>query len=85
MQEIVIKIPNSLYANLKKIKGDSIAGKRIIDCVINGTVLPKGHGDLIDRSEAIKSLFDYDKGKKTIGQCIDDVPKIIEADKENEE
>lgn len=50
------------------------------NAIKNGTPLPKGHGDLIDRSEVIKSLFDYHNGKKTIGQCIDDVQTIIEAE-----
>lgn len=52
-----------------------------LEAIRYGTPLPKGHGDLIDRSEVIKSLFDYFNGKKTIGQCIDDVQTIIEADK----
>ena len=56
----------------------------VVNAIRNGTPLPKGHGDLIDRSEVIKSLFDYHKGQKTIGQCIDDVQTIIEADEESE-
>ena len=47
--------------------------------------LPKGHGDLVDINEVIKSLFDYFHGKKTIGQCIDGVYTIIESDTESEE
>lgn len=54
----------------------------ILDAVRNGTPLPKGHGNLIDINEVIKSLFDYCNGKKTIGQCIDDVQTIIEAEYE---
>lgn len=34
--KIVIDIPNSLYANLGKIKRDSIACDRILDCVRKG-------------------------------------------------
>lgn len=34
--KIVIDIPNSLYANLGKIKRNSIACDRILDCVRNG-------------------------------------------------
>ena len=49
---------------------------------INGVILLKGHGRLIDENEAIKSLFDYHKDKKTIGQCINDTPTVLEADKE---
>lgn len=54
----------------------------LVDAIKNGVVLPKGHGDLVDRSEVIKSLFDYHNGKKTIGQCIDYVTTIIEAESE---
>lgn len=35
--QIVIDIPNSIYANLSKIVNGSIASKRILDCVKNGT------------------------------------------------
>lgn len=28
------------------------------------------------QQDVIRSLFDYLEGKKTIGQCIDDCPKI---------
>ena len=31
-------------------------------------------GRLIDTSDLVKSLFDYENGKKTLGQCIDDTP-----------
>ena len=41
--KLVIEIPNSLYANLKTIKHNSIASSRILECVKNGTPLQKGH------------------------------------------
>lgn len=81
--QIVIDIPNSLYANLKKIKGDSTAGKRIVDCVINGRPLPKGHGRLIDADRFLSA--------NDCGGYIEDMevdyfnkvtPTIIEADME---
>lgn len=53
-----------------------------IIAIVDGTPLPKGHGDLIDKKEAIISLFDYYNGKKTVGQCIDKIQTIVEADKE---
>lgn len=81
--KIVIDIPKKAYENIKAEKEiDWLGVENILDCIRNGTPLPKGHGDLIYRTEAIKNLFDYHNGKKTIGQCIDDVPTIIEADKE---
>lgn len=54
--ELVIKIPNSLYANLSKIANGSIASKRILDCVKNGTPLPKGHGRIGDLDRLIQTM-----------------------------
>ena len=75
--ELVIKIPNSLYANLSKITNGSIASKRILDCVKNGIPIPKGHGRLIDGDEL--------ESRMKIGYCIvKNAPTIIEADKGEE-
>lgn len=79
--QIVIDITVELYeANIRGLEAREVWDLR--EAVENGTPLPKGHGDLIDRSEVIKSLFDYHKGKKTIGQCIEDVQTIIAAESE---
>jgi hypothetical protein len=83
--EIVIKISDTLMEYI--IQGRDLSEEQndeMACAIVDGTPLPKGHGDLIDRSEVIVSLFDYCKGKKTIGQCIDDVQTIIEADKESD-
>lgn len=53
---------------------------KLIEAVTKGKIIPNGHDELIERSETIKSLFDYHSGKKSIGQCIDDVLTVIEAD-----
>ena len=37
--KLIVEVPNSLYANLSKIQRGSIASKRILDCVKNGTPL----------------------------------------------
>lgn len=55
---------------------------KIVDAIENGTPLPKGHGDLIDR----QALIDNGIGK---GFCnwYDEIKyanPVIEADKENE-
>lgn len=87
--ELVIKIPNNY--DLSKIKNGSIASKIILDAVKNGTPLPKGHGDLIDRNEIeyMKAIHDLVWGKITSSECatkiIHSAPTIIEADKEKEE
>ena len=83
--KIVIDIPEELFNIAKDGMLNEIQSMFICGSVIQGKPLPKEYGDLIDRSEVIKSLFDYHKGQKTIGQCIDDVQTIIEADKAESE
>ena len=85
--QIVIDIPEREY---KVICGNNYVAvcacpNLLSNAIKNGTPLPEGHGRLIDENEAIKSLFDYNKGKKTIGQCINDTPTVLEADKESAE
>lgn len=92
--QIVIDIPNSLYANLQKIKNGSIACNRILDCVKNGTPLPKGHGDLIDRDafdERIRVAGgmveeelsdDFKDGVLTVLEMLKTQPTVVPADKE---
>lgn len=79
---IVIDIPKSLYANLAKIEHGTAAAKRILDCVKNGTPLPKGHGRLIDIDTAYDDFAqnDYD-----LEETIEYAPTIIKADEEGEE
>lgn len=80
--KIVIDIPEEMYKKISNSNPSYADDFSIYYAIKNGTPLPKGHGDLIDRTEAIKSLFDYHNKKKTIGQCIDNVPTIIEAESE---
>lgn len=56
--ELIVKIPRSLYANLAKIKHESIASKRILDCVRKGTPLPK---KTIDADELLKRISEKAK------------------------
>jgi hypothetical protein len=64
----------------------------IADAIQNGTILPKGHGRLIDVQDAADDLMEYKEigifgnyDKLTIRGCIDrienHVKPIIEADK----
>ena len=52
--------------------------------ILNGIPLPKGHGDLIDRS--VLRQRNYDTGFDIVVSIadIDNAPPIIEADKERE-
>lgn len=89
--QIVIDIPNSLYANISKIQRGSIASKRILDCVRGGTTLPKGHGRLIDADELKKEYphdTDWDYPVNTncfVVESIDNSPTIIDAESEDKE
>lgn len=82
--KIVIDISEEQYEIIKELvkKQNSfcLEADSAEKIITNGIPLPKEHGDLIDRTEVIKNLFDYYNGKKTIGQCIDNVPTIIEAE-----
>ena len=91
--KVVIDIPDY---NLDEVQNGSIACGMILNAVKNGTVLPKGHGDLIDRkalSKALKSGCEIcgDINTNWCERCcphnvfedlIDEAAIVIEADKE---
>lgn len=99
--KIVIDIPKSFYETLKKVDETVIvSGQRsgktlmsvIYNAIINGVPLPKGHGDLIDRSELLMEVREVDCDAAPGGydyildkQDVLDAPIIIEADTESEE
>lgn len=87
--EVVVRIPKEVYEKIQQIDR-IILGRRngktiefaLWNGVKNGTVLPKGHGDLKDIAE-IERLWqkgDYD----SIVSALLFAPTIIEADKEVE-
>lgn len=84
--ELVIRIPEEIRIALIN-NGRLLLGHRrscdsyIKEAIINGTPLPKGHGRLID-ADALWRKWVIDAIGK---QEIDDVPTIIEADRESEE
>ncbi len=41
--KLIVDVPHSLYENLSTIKNESVAGKRIFECVKNGTPIKTGH------------------------------------------
>jgi hypothetical protein len=79
MQEIVIKIPEEIYKNKNYIDYFGCSSLTLADAIENGTVLPKGHGRLIDESQ-ITGTFTWDNGYI---ECF--APTIIEADKAESE
>lgn len=78
--KIVIEIPEGIYQSVKT--GMWCGSPTVGQAILNGTLLPKGHGRLIDadayRKEMMNSReFDFFK-------TLDIQPTIIEADKETE-
>lgn len=84
--QIVIDIPEEDYEYLKLHNKDGL-----YNAILNGKPLPKGHGRLIDstklediiqekgfNSPLINPVF----GMMQVFEMIDDVPTVIEADKE---
>lgn len=78
--KIVIDIPKY---NLDEVQNGSLACGIILKAVKSGTVLPEGHGDLIDRNtvqmsaEKFHSLGDL----YTAQWVVDTTPTVIPADK----
>lgn len=85
--QIVIDIPKSMYDDV--IKGmrwdDDVLSKAIEE----GTPLPKGHGELIDRGQALNECYnitvDGERFKVVQYETLLGVPTIIEADAESDE
>lgn len=78
--KIVIDIPEYIY---KLCQGH---GDIVYRYIANGTPLPKGHGDLIDRNkiEYLKAIYDMRWSRITPSECAQKIkysaPTIIEAD-----
>lgn len=81
--QIVIDIPKEYYNATKAIPNIQCDADMLI--IKNGTPLPKGHGRLVDMSEVLIKLMQFYDGDKSIGQCLDEVNTIIEADRSESE
>lgn len=100
--EVVIRLPKDIYdmfvKNAETIKANPLSFQTI-NAVLNGTVLPKGHGRLIDADKFIDALFRYGQAddKFKLGELIKYTPSeiweiekilaktVIEADREVEQ
>lgn len=80
---IVIDIPEDEYQNILHTGKTSF---RTVNAIEAGTLLPKGHGRLIDADalnlEKEVSMADDWKTAHEIANCVKYAPTIIEADKE---
>lgn len=90
--QIVIDIPEYVYDTIVASDGyiQDCDNEKVGMAVKDGTPLPKGHGDLIDRNkiEYLKAIHDLKWGKITSNECATKIrcsaPTIIEADTESE-
>lgn len=89
--QIVINIPYGHYLSIKDgYLKDCI--KATTEAIVNGTILPKVHGRLIDAEEINDAIYECFEGIQFYDgtgydiyldskECIDKIPTIIEADK----
>lgn len=88
--EIVIKIPKWIYTLSKHIVKTDKKGNLITRAIANGTPLPKGHGDLIDKSKLEVcpiDITDLPTDRCLMVYLADDVDNakvIIDADRSEE-
>lgn len=86
----VIDIPEGMLDELRTCKFPIQEAYRLCLVIENGTPLPKGHGDLIDRNELeeCKEIMNTITGESKYAVRMDDIRNmqtIIEADKEGAE
>lgn len=88
MKEIVIKIDDELHETIID-PNKWLTPKRVnklVDAVLHGTELPKGHGELIDARAFLQSINsnDYDtyNDYSNTFDWIEDAETLVEADKE---
>ena len=85
--EVVIKMPEEYYKNVKYGRSGDVL---INNAIKNGTVLPKGHGKIIDVDQFYKAFKEYLSERKSFSfadlEAILNVftPTIIKADTESE-
>lgn len=82
--KIVIDIPEKYKELLDNGEADGSIRKSILNAIINGTPLPKGHGELIDRGQALNECYnisvDGERFKVVQYETLLGVPTIIEAE-----
>lgn len=83
--QIVINIPEGLKLDFENEQWTALSCMEMKDAIVNGTVLPKGHGRIgdLDRLYTVfeKNVVSADAFK----ELFDNAPTIIEADRSEEE
>lgn len=89
--QILIDISEGMYNELQTCSFPLEDAYRVVDAIIKGKALPKGHGDLIDRSLLIEDMeraYRFANELVALGfaeSFIEHATTIIEADKEGAE
>lgn len=98
--ELVIKLNDETYKEvIDRTEFDTLVlGIKLIEAVQNGTLLPKGHGRLIDATDLLKMTESYKSelgrlkadpfvksGIETVESFIKEMQTIIEAESEDKE
>lgn len=85
MVELLVRIPEEYYKAIMKIPVNQSTADMLI--IKNGTVLPKGHGRLVD-ADAFERRCMFDSNIEDMQDVIyvlRDYKPIIEADKDGED
>lgn len=82
--KLVIDIPKDIYEKACKTTMSLDGALPIYQSIKEGTPLPKGHGDLVDR-DAIFHVYDRSDIEYTMIDALEDAPTVIEADYGEEE
>ena len=84
--KIVIDISDKIYNDLRARREANVADiNTVFGAISGGTVLPEGHGDLIDRNVVYEVFDNADLPKESkVGKLlIFGIPTVIPADKED--
>ena len=87
--KLVIKFPKDWYEQIKQMVEQEKTFEPAEIAIANGQILPKGHGDLIDRSKLEMSDIAPEPWYRPMMAytewTIDDAEVVVEADKEGAE
>lgn len=83
--ELVIRIPEGLKKDFELERWTALSCMEMKNALEKATLLPKGHGDLIDRRELKKEVYTTTEWNGDVHRIIyeasvDDASPIIEAD-----
>ena len=74
--KIVIEIDDARFKDIRRIacvQFENYHFKTVEQIIANGTLLPKGHGDLIDRSKIYKAIPAEDDNCTGMGMTLDEM------------